>query len=300
LEQQRRINKEEEDRSGRQLNFEAPWTVLAAISEPYRTFVQGEIERMGADHPTILTQYKLQTVTGAGRLFPQRLLDRMQGQHARQAEPSADTRYVMGIDVAGRVEDPTSLDRDSFVLNDRDETVITVAETRQTDNGNATSEIRVVEVYRWRGVTHAEQFDRILRLLRDVWHPARITVDATGVGAGLASFLHRAMPTRIDPVMFTAATKSKLGFAMLSAAETGRLTIFQHDHSESSGELWRQLRATRYKLGPSEEMSFSVPASEGHDDFVISLALAIRAAEDSGLPSMGGIVRAPSDLEGGW
>jgi phage FluMu gp28-like protein len=152
--------------------------------------------------------------------------------------------------------------------------------------------LRVVEAYRWRGLSHAEQYDRLLDLIRDVWNPGTVCVDATGIGAGLASFLMRALPERIEPVVFTAAEKSRLGFGLLAAAETGRLKVCRdQDRDPNIRDLWRQLAATRYKLGATEEMSFSVPSSEGHDDFVISLALAVRAATAVNPPAYGGIVR---------
>src|SRR5579872_5796504 len=266
LETQRRLNIAEEKRTGERLNFEAPWTVLAAISPPYREFVQGEIDRLGESHPTILTQYKLQPVAGAGRLFPPRLLERMRGAHPRQTEPAEGSRYVMGIDVAGQVADPTSLRSANRVLNDRDETVVTVIEIGRSgpspetgaddeearpsaagarsepappvgsggETGNLPG-LRVVQLYRWSDVSHAEQYERLLRLIREVWDPARVCVDATGIGAGLASFLVRALPTRVEPVVFTVPEKSRMGFGLLAAAETGRLTVWAEGKPEREG-----------------------------------------------------------------
>lgn len=333
LEHQRRLNVAREKETGRRLNFEAPWTVLAAISPPYREFVQGEIERLGEAHPTIRTQYMLQPVSGAGRLFPPTLLRRIRGTHPRETHALPDRTYVMGVDVAGQVADLTARASDARVLNDRDETVVTVAvvefqldggseedtdgtlspvgpapagyedeavdpvSTRIDGGGLNAPTVRVVAHHHWRGISHAEQYERLLHLIREVWAPQRVCVDGTGVGAGLASFLYRALPWVVEPVIFTAPAKSRMGFALLAAAETGRLRVYRTEGDGEEREFWRQLHAVRYKLNAGEEMAFSVPAAEGHDDFVISLALTVLAAESVHPPSFSGIVRAQPGID---
>ena len=320
LEEQRQRNRAEQDRTGDKLNFEAPWTVLAALSPPYRKFVQSEIDRLGETHPTVLTQYKLQPVAGAGHLFPPPLLAKIQGTHGRQNQRTDYAQYVMGIDVAGQVADPTSLRGGSRVLNDRDDTVATVLEIVwededdvevETETSRRLPRLRVVALYRWQGITYGDQYDRLLDLIREIWEPRKVCVDATGVGAGLASFLVRAMPNKVEPVVFTVPEKSRLGFGLLAAAETGRLRLFaegqpaRRSNRPSSDdplmdEMIHQLAETRYRLGPTEEMSFFVPDVDGHDDFVMSLALAVRASEDAKPPLYSGIIRNTVNDYAGW
>jgi hypothetical protein len=276
LEQQRRANIADEAVDGIRRNFEAPYTTLAATSPAYRRFVEGEIARLGERHPTIRTQYLLQPVAGAGRLFPARLLDRMRGDHSPVAVPEPDARYVMGIDLAGSVVDATA-GRPGRVLSGQDETVVTIAELIDTD-GAGPPAIRVVAHLCWVGITHAEQLARLRRLIGEVWPSARVGIDATGVGAGVASLLAAAIPHRIEPFIFTAQSKSALGFALLAAAELGRISVYAAAGAAELDEFWRQMRAVRYRLTPGEEMQFSVPDADGHDDFVMSLALAVHAA----------------------
>jgi hypothetical protein len=52
------------------------------------------------------------------------------------------------------------------------------------------------------------------------WDPHRIVIDATGIGAGLASFLAKAFPGQFLPFIFTARSKSDLGWSFLSVIET--------------------------------------------------------------------------------
>ncbi|HEV3311682.1 MAG TPA: hypothetical protein VG815_14315, partial [Chloroflexota bacterium] len=228
------------------------------------------------------------------------LIEKLRGSHTRRIVSAEGETYVAGIDIAGQVSD-AGLGLAARMLNRQDETVITIATVHfesQPEQSRLPS-IKIVEHYRWRGLSHAEQYDRIEKLLTEIWNVARVSVDATGVGAGVTSFLLRAMPSRLDPVVFTVKSKSDLGFALLAAAETGRLSMYQTDGGENSTEFWKQLRLTQYRLRGSEEMDFSVPASDGHDDFVMSLALAVRAAEALSSPAVGGLVRArpePDDM----
>ena len=123
LEEQRRTNREIEKRTGERLNFEVPWTVLAGTNPTYKEFVEGEIGRLGIDHPTIRTQYMLEAATGAGRLFSEELLQRMRGTHERLVGPEEGKQYVAGVDIAGQVSEDGKM-----VLNQWDETVVTIAE----------------------------------------------------------------------------------------------------------------------------------------------------------------------------
>jgi hypothetical protein len=87
-------------------HFEFPWTVLADLSPDYRAFVEGERRRLGDDHPIVKTQYRLETVDGAGRLFNAEQLELLKGSHPRVAGPDEGSGflYVAGVDVAGGSE----------------------------------------------------------------------------------------------------------------------------------------------------------------------------------------------------
>jgi len=295
LERQRRLNRELEANTGARLNFEAPWTVLGALSPDYARFVQGEINRLGADHPIIRTQFLLEPVSAAGRLFSPELLASLRGSFSRQVLPVTGSVYAAGIDVAGQVAN-FGLEASSRILNRADDTVITLAEV--SFDGGLLPSIRVVEHYRWRGMTHSEQYDRIQRLLTEVWPVTKVSVDATGVGAGLASFLARALGDRVDPFVFTSPSKSELGFHLLAAIETGRVSVYEADNSENLRQFWEQLGDTTYGLRSTETLEFAAPGGK-HDDFVMSLALVVRAADSMSPPSFGGLIRAqpsPDDL----
>lgn len=49
-----------------------------------------------------------------------------------------------------------------------------------------------------------------------------------------------------------------------------------------------------YQLAANEQMRFYVPEAEGHDDYLMSLALCCRSAQDAMSPAMSGMLRAGS------
>jgi hypothetical protein len=115
-------------------------------------------------------------------------------------------------------------------------------------------------------------------LLKRVWRCRAVVVDATGVGAGVASFLVGALPLVARPFIFTAASKSALGYSLLAAINGGRLAMYADDGSPESVEFWGQARRARSTLHENQRLSFYVDPREGHDDLLISAALAVEAA----------------------
>jgi hypothetical protein len=114
-------------------------------------------------------------------------------------------------------------------------------------------------------------------------------VDATGVGAGLASFLADRLssgPRRVivSPFLFNRKTKSDLGWALLGLIDCGRIKVYAEDPgwAGNGSDLTRiyrhQLAACTYEVlpGPGKLLRWSVPPSRGHDDLLISTALTAR------------------------
>ena len=138
--------------------------------------------------------------------------------------------------------------------------------------------IKVVEHYSWKGKKHAELYPQLVDLLKNVWHCKRVVVDSTGVGEPVAAFLKQALGRRVVPFKFTARSKSELGFNLLSAVNSGELKIYAGDGSPEYQEMWFELDKAKSFYRPSQTMNFYVDPSEGHDDFLMSLALLVEAA----------------------
>lgn len=83
------------------------------------------------------------------------------------------------------------------------------------------------------------------------------------------------------PFVFTAQSKSQLGWDFLGLIDSGRFLEYRDDSAREGDaamvtRLYQaQLRATTFEVmpGPGNLLSWSVPERDGHDDLVISAAL---------------------------
>ena len=103
-------------------------------------------------------------------------------------------------------------------------------------------------------------------------------VDATGVGQPVSSFLRSALGTKVSPFTFTVRSKSELGFNLLAAINSGRLKVYAGDGSDEYQEFWFEMEKAKSQYRPSQTMNFYVDPADGHDDFLMSLALLVEAA----------------------
>lgn len=296
LQRQREINLAHERRTGERLHYEFDWRTLAAVNAPYRAFVEGEISRLGSDHPSISTQYWLRCLSDSGRLFSETQRAALEGNHKRQPGPIPGCTYVAGIDLAGEDEQAEDA-RARALVPKRDSTVVTIGAIMRDEHGG--SSLRVVDHVWWTGRAQVWQYERLLELW-DRWGFAGVAVDASGIGAGIAAFLAARHPDRVESFVFTAPSKSKLAYTMLGMVNTGKLALYSCDGSPEWRECWSEIRACRYWLRSHEQMAWGVPPAEGHDDFVTSLALCCQAAAGLAPQPASVLIRARSDHEDGW
>jgi hypothetical protein len=102
-------------------------------------------------------------------------------------------------------------------------------------------------------------------------------VDATGIGQPVASFLAQALGSRIVPFTFSAPSKSGLAFNLLASINAGGLKMYAADNSPEYKEFWRQMERAKGFYRPSQTMNFYVDQADGHDDYLMSLALLVEA-----------------------
>ena len=203
----------------------------------------------------------------------------MQGDHPRLHSAQQGRIYVAGIDLAGEAEELEGQLLRSTNLR-QDSTVITIGEL---DFSNVAalqkqSGIRVVDHYVWTGKRHVDLYPQLLDLLKNVWHCRKVVVDATGVGQPVSAFLREAVGSAVSPSTFTQTSKSELGFNLLAAVNSGRLKIYACDGSAESQKFWTEMEKARSFYRPSQTLNFYVDPSDGHDDFLMSLALLVEAA----------------------
>jgi hypothetical protein len=278
LEQIKQSNLEQQKSDGIKRHFRFDWQEVAKYNPSYRDFVEAERYRLGEFHPLFLSQYALLPIRSGGGFFNRSQIAMLQGNHPRlKCRESENKAYVAGIDVAGASEVP---EKQELTVKGRDATVITIAEVIPSDdNPGKNVQIRVVEHYIFLGVLHNELSNRMISLLgKHGWNCSRIVVDATGVGESLAFHLWFAMRNRVTFFKFTQASKSRLGFNLLAAVNSGSLKIYPGDGSYDHHELMFELERARSVCRPNQTINFFVDPSEGHDDYLISLALVVEAA----------------------
>ncbi len=137
----------------------------------------------------------------------------------------------------------------------RDLTALTVVEIDPTGGGGGFGAYtyRVADRKQWIGVKHTALYAELLALARH-WRAVQVVVDATGVGAGLASFLERALPGRVTRFVFSAASKSRLGWDFLSVVETGRWQEYAPQGADAEQEaFFRQLAHCKMDVQPGAE-----------------------------------------------
>lgn len=271
--------------------FYTPWPEVAAELPAYRRYVECEIARLGPNHPLIRTQYALVEVDGQVGLFPPERRQHMRGDHSRCREPRAarpGARYVITVDVAGEANGAVG-QPPRVAPTHRDATALTVFEVDAGDS--LPGQIyRVADRRVWTGTPQTALYAEIVDLARAVWHARRVVIDATGLGAGLASFLRRALgESVVTPFVFTARSKSDLGWAFLALCDTGRFKDHAPDGSPEQDLFWRQVEAAQGEIadGPGRRLRWSVPDPALHDDVLVSAALI--AALDLDGESAGGV-----------
>ena len=256
---------------------------VAAEVPVYGAFVAEQIAKLGRHNPMVLTQYFSQTIDAEAGMFPPARAALLHGAHLSLTGPTPGQLYALLIDVAG--EDESELAELGELTNPRrDTTTCTVVEvdlSTLSDPLIAKPSYRIVARYGWTGIKHTSLYGK-LRALAEYWSASYVIPDATGVGAGLSSFLDSTL-NNVIPFVFNANTKSKLGWDYITLIESGRLK----DHANPTPEQLifnRELDFCQLEIipGPEHRMKWSVPDGTRdpatgelvHDDWIISAALA--------------------------
>jgi len=281
LEEIKLTNLELEKKDGIKRHFRYDWHEVAKHNPAYGSYVEAERIRLGDDHPLFRTQYALLPISGGGRFLSRQQIVSMLGTHPRLKEPDPRVTHIAGIDLAGEREEGRELALVAAKPK-QDSTVITIAELDVIQRSKFTlvePTLRVVEQYQWTGTPHSQLYPQIVDILR-TWNPQRTLVDATGIGQPVASFLRTQLGSRVVPFTFTQKSKSDMGFELLSFINSGRLKLYKQDGSREYSETMFQLEKAKAQYRPNQTMNFYVDPQEGHDDFLMSLALVVEGAKD--------------------
>jgi hypothetical protein len=281
LEEIKQTNLELEKKDGIRRHFRYDWQEVAKYNPDYQAYIEAERQRLGENHPLFLTQYCLLPLRGGSGFFSSQQKAQLQGTHPRISRREAGKIYVAGIDLAGEMEETEGAQLKSLKPR-RDSTVITIGELDFSVVNDIQKQpgIKIVEHYRWTGAKHTDLYSNMLDVVNKTWGCKCIVVDATGAGQPVASFLKQGIGSRVLPFVFTAQSKSELGFKLMAAVNSGRLKMYAADGSIECQEFWSEMDKAKSFYRPNQTLNFYVDQSKGHDDFLMSLALLLEAAEN--------------------
>lgn len=266
-----------ERKDGKRRVFKVGWEEVAHYVPEYGEQVRARIAQFGKDHPFIRTEYFLEEIDDESRLFGPARRAQMRGDHPRARSATPGKSYALLLDVAGAeetgVEPPAGVARAN-----RDATALTVVEVDLVgldDPLVMRPRYRVVDRRLWVGTPHPQLYAAIADLARNVWAARWLVVDATGVGAGLAGFLGQALPGKVVPFVFSAQSKSQLGWDFLSVIESGRYKEYAEDGESDTGLFWAQVEACTSQVSdaPGKLLRWFVEDPRTHDDLLISASL---------------------------
>ncbi len=314
LAQQMRRSKAAEQRDGIQRVFRLTADDVGAEVSTYRAHVQEIVERLGRGNPFVRTQYFSEEIDGEGGMFPPERLARMRSAIPAASVPQPGRLYALLLDVAGEDEGVRDIQGVLALANPaRDSNALTIVEVHLSEEKRLPLYTPVWRA-QWTGVDHTRLLNEV-RALAVQWNARSLVVDATGVGAGLASFLDRALPGRVLPFTFNAVSKSRLGWDFLAIVDSGRWreplfdAELQPDQASAQRQFFEQLSACQHKVGqgPDQRISWGVPdgtrsTASGelvHDDWILSAALCAALENLDWQPAAPAlIVSAPDPLKG--
>ncbi|NPV87264.1 MAG: hypothetical protein HPY45_14795 [Anaerolineae bacterium] len=297
---------EAQEKDGIQRVFRITADDVAKEVPAYGAFVQEQIRRLGRQNPMVKSQFFCEEIDAQGGMFPPQRLALMQGAHPPQFAPIPNHTYAFLLDVGGEISpspsgrgqgEGTPSGRGKGEGREHDSTALTIVEIDRStldDPLIKAPSYRIVRRQLWTGTSQTALY-ALIKALADTWQPYQIVIDATGIGAGIASFLAKAYPNQVTQFTFNAATKSTLGWRFLSIIDTGRLKDYSPP-DDLQKLFTTQCTFTSYDIatGPDKRIKWSVPegtrnpadGSLVHDDLVLSAAL-VAVLDDLILPLTG-------------
>lgn len=311
LEDIRERARDVQKKMGRRLLFEYDWETVCQYNPLYRKAVEEVADRLGWDHPVVLSQYCLKAIMQFGRFLGPQLLAIMRGQHPRRTAPVKGEYYVAGVDLSGAREGSrggAKAQASPLVTNTkRDSTVVTIAKLlwREREYGEPLAVLHVVDHLYLPGVHPLSGVDRLCNYIFEHWGVLNCVVDDKGAGHQVARAMLLRYPGRCRATKGTDDNVDDLGNDLLGAINTGRLKVYRSKYGGKTFDLpdgynqdsweddpeqaqmmkdfWIQMEVCEANYTASGLMKFEAPTKyiDGkpvHDDFVKSLAYTVEAA----------------------
>lgn len=247
------------------------------IVPAYGQFVDGEIKKLGRQHPLVKPQYFCERIDSSAGMFNAGRRALMQGDQPAHSSPQAGHTYAFIVDVAGQDEASMNLEEAGATNPGRDQLTLDIVSVDLSQLATLQAPIyRIVARFAWTGENHISIFGKI-NALWDIWQPQQMVIDATGVGEGLWAMFDHARPARVLPVKFSQQVKSEIGYGFLAIINTGR---FRDCCPMPEVDKQYQACTSEVLIGPAKTMRWSVPDgtrdADGlliHDDHVVTDAM---------------------------
>jgi len=245
------------------------------IVPAYGRFVDGEIKKLGRQHPLVKTQYFCEEIDELTGMFNAARRALMIGDQPKQEMPIEGHVYALTMDVGG--QDEALLNLDGMGNPGRDYVTIGITDIDLSSLDTLQAPIyRRVKRLEFQGVNHVSIFGTIDALMSS-WNMQYLVIDATGVGEGLWGMCAKKYPTKTIAVKFTQQVKSEMGYAFIGMIETGRFR--DCDPSEAIAEQYANCES-EILIGPAKTMRWGVKdgtrGANGqliHDDHITADAL---------------------------
>lgn len=272
------------------LLWETTWDIRAQHNPRYGASVQKKIDRLGDTHPIVLTQYCLKPIDSLGKFFDENDRRALIGGHQRMDGPRSEQRfYIAGVDLCGCVEADPALVVNDDSTEQRDSTVVVIGELSWRRDGCPV--VRVVDMMHLTAMTPLSTERRIQNFIWEKWGCIHACVDASGVGDAVAKALEADRPNNVTAIKSSSVSVSEMGFELLGAVKTGRLTFFRSDGSEDWKQFELQVKELRREMLPSGKMRWYGPKAKMpfgpdgalvsvHDDIPKALGYLVRCADE--------------------
>jgi len=235
-----------------------PAEVWCDLLPTYRAHVDLRERRLGADHPTILTNYHLCDVESLGGLFGLKQQGSLtQGSVPRGAVPAGGREVVALIDLAGEVEDAESKDPDHGDIEaSADACAVLIFAVDRSRNRFDWPICHLVDMAFFVGLPMEDDDDvfgtsSVKGRLSDIlgrYRPSTVVVDSRGVGYSTARWLGRRWPAKIIEYASSQTTKSEDLYGLLGMLNAGAIEVFRGDGSIEWEEWSREVQGARKKL----------------------------------------------------
>ena len=258
------------------LNLQYPAAIWCELIPAYEKHYTERVDKLGKDHPIILTQYDLVDIESMGGFLKTHQIESiLTSDHQRQFTPRGGVTYACVIDIGG--ED----DNEGEVLADkgeaaRDATSCWIVEVDHANRVYDYPMLRVVQGHYWvgkiMGATPAGEKGQqeILLDILNTWRPRKVVVDARGLGLQIAQYLKKRYASVED---YTASDTSVSNdcYGFLALVNNARVKMWQNDSSEEWIELQQELRHTKSEIVQHDKMKLKKPQGGGHIDMVKAL-----------------------------